>query len=127
MQKITSSTALRNVHNQLAESGSGRYTDAFNEGHQMGRQCSLEDQAEGYRLNSSDDIWTFLEGEMSPDRRDHDDFIPVEQQAGFIVGYLSTMFASQSSVRAPQPVPTRPGQRDKSGYTLDSSGWPMDL
>lgn len=138
MQQITPLTALHQLHALESSTGSLRNTAAFQKGFQSGIEASTDDQYAGEWLTNADDVWRFLEGEMSPRVRKNDRLhkqfftevyeMPVSElpeRVGFLVGYLTAMFAPGTT------TPTRhrglAGQRDTDGFTLDASGWPMDL
>jgi hypothetical protein len=128
MQKIKQATALQFVTLMATPRVSPQSSEVFRQGVEFGQECSQADQAEGFRLHTINEIWDLLEHEISP-AAVHTEKLSIEKQAGFVVGYLSDMFAPQET--RPAPLRVRPGQRaqqrDRNGYTLDASGFPMDM
>lgn len=77
----------------------------FQDGYQMGQECALDIRESGIVLTTDQDTWTFLHSEASPqaiqrderaDKRLGTSPVSPAQRAGFLAGYLATMFTEQA-------------------------------
>lgn len=84
----------------------------FQEGFQKGVESFTDDWLSGITLTSIDDVWHFLQSEISPQAVAAEGgieaflgipgtrgYIPAAERVGFVVGYLMTAFTHREEVQ----------------------------